>query len=153
MTAAAAASPGAPGIFLGADLAAWRDPLAALAREAGREIMAVYAGDFAVHLKDDASPVTDADLRAQAVLRAGLAALTPDVPLVAEEGAAAPDEVRRGGGRFWCVDPLDGTRDFVARTGEFSVNVALVAAGRPALGLVDVPLADLTYAGAPGGGA
>lgn len=153
MTPNAARAPAASGLVSGAAPSAWREPLADLARRAGREILAVYAGDFEVRRKDDASPLTDADLRAQAVLRAGLAAWTPGVPLVAEEGAAAPDAVRRGGGRFWCVDPLDGTRDFVARTGEFSVNVALVEAGRPILGLVHVPLADLTYAGAPGRGA
>lgn len=130
----------------------WRAALADLAAAAGREVLSVYAGTVTVRCKDDRTPVTDADLRSQEVLRAGLAAWTPGVPLVAEEGDPAPPSDRRGG-HFWCVDPLDGTRDFVARTGEFSVNVALVADGRPVVGLVHVPVAGLTYAGAPGHGA
>lgn len=131
--------------------AAWREALADVGRDAGRQVLTVYERDFAVRWKADASPVTDADLRSQEVVRSRLEAWTPGVPLVAEEGEAAPASVRRG--PFWCVDPLDGTRDFVARTGEFSVNIALVENGRPVVGLVHVPTADLTYAGAPGQGA
>jgi 3'(2'), 5'-bisphosphate nucleotidase len=112
----------------------------ALARLAGDRVMAVYATDFAVQGKADASPVTLADQQAEAVIVAGLRALTPDVPIVAEEAMAAGDApVLAAGGRFWLVDPLDGTREFVARNGEFTVNIALIDDGRPVLGVVLAP--------------
>ncbi len=135
------------------DLLALRDPLATLAATAGRAILEVYGGRFDVRLKGDATPVTEADLRSQAILEAGLAALTPDVPLLAEEGTAAPYEARVGWARWWCVDPLDGTRDFVARSGEFCINIGLLEAGRPVLGLVHAPVGDVSYFGSPGHGA
>lgn len=135
------------------DLLELRAPLAALAEAAGHAILEVYAGAFEVHHKDDHSPVTEADLRAQALLQAGLAARWPDVPLLAEEGEPAPYETRRGWTRFWSVDPLDGTRDFVARSGEFSVNIGLIERGRPAFGLIHAPVQALTYAGGPALGA
>ncbi|MDF1522085.1 MAG: 3'(2'),5'-bisphosphate nucleotidase CysQ [Trueperaceae bacterium] len=130
-----------------------RDAVAALARDAGAAILDVYRGAFDVQLKGDATPVTEADLRAHALLTRGLRALTPRLPVLSEEQAAAPYEVRRAWTRFWLVDPLDGTREFVNRTGEFSVNVALVEAGRPVFGVVHDPLAAVDYAGAPGAGA
>jgi 3'(2'), 5'-bisphosphate nucleotidase len=125
----------------------------AVARAAGRAIMAVYRTDFDVRYKDDASPLTTADLAANRVIADGLRALTPELPLVSEEQAHAPFEVRRGWSRHWLVDPLDGTREFVARSGEFSVNIALVEAGRPRLGVVHAPVTDVTYAGGTGLGA
>jgi 3'-phosphoadenosine 5'-phosphosulfate (PAPS) 3'-phosphatase len=106
-----------------------------IARAAGDEILAVYATDFAVRDKDDASPVTEADERAEALILRELAALTPDVPVVSEEAAAA-GRVPEAGARFWLVDPLDGTKEFVSRNGEFTVNIALVEGGRPVLGVV-----------------
>ena len=118
-----------------------------LARRAGEVVMAVYATDFAVQGKADASPVTLADQQAEAVILAGLRALTPDVPIVAEEAMAAGQTPRlTPGGRFWLVDPLDGTREFVARNGEFTVNIALIEQGRPVLGVVLAPAV-----GGPGG--
>ena len=136
-----------------ADLLALRDPLADLASAAGRAILAVYREDFAVRLKDDATPVTEADERSQEVLAAGLERLWPGVPLLAEEGVPVPYAERRRWARLWCVDPLDGTRDFVARSGEFSVNIGLVEHGRPVLGLIHAPVKAVTYLGAPGSGA
>jgi 3'(2'), 5'-bisphosphate nucleotidase len=130
-----------------------RDAVAGLAREAGRAILEVYRGDFEVQLKADATPVTEADLRAHALLVRGLRALTPDVPVLSEEQAEVPYEVRSAWPRFWLVDPLDGTREFVNRTGEFSVNVALVERGRAAFGVVHGPIEDVAYAGAPDHGA
>jgi 3'(2'), 5'-bisphosphate nucleotidase len=130
-----------------------RDAVARLAREAGGAILEVYQGEFEVQLKADATPVTEADLHAQALLVRGLRALTPDVPVLSEEQAEVPYEVRRSWPRFWLIDPLDGTREFVNRTGEFSVNVALVERGRPAFGVVYGPIDDVAYAGAPGHGA
>jgi 3'(2'), 5'-bisphosphate nucleotidase len=123
-----------------------------LAREAGALILQVYAQDFAVRGKADASPVTEADELAEACIVAGLSALDPGVPAVAEEAAARGD-VPAIGGRFWLVDPLDGTREFVQRNGEFTVNIALIEAGLPVLGVVYVPVADVLYAGVVGQGA
>ena len=134
------------------------DALSALAREAGAVIMAIYATDFSVRGKSDASPVTEADERAEAVILAGLRALTPDVPIVAEEEAAAGlAPVVADGGPFWLVDPLDGTREFVARNGEFTVNIALIEQGVPVLGVVLAPAlggpGGCLYAGIVGQGA
>jgi 3'(2'), 5'-bisphosphate nucleotidase len=123
-----------------------------IARAAGDEILAVYATDFAVRDKDDASPVTEADERAEALILRELAALTPDVPVVSEEAAAA-GRVPEAGARFWLVDPLDGTKEFVSRNGEFTVNIALVEGGRPVLGVVGVPALGRLYGGAEGAGA
>ncbi len=123
-----------------------------IVRDAGDVVMSVYATDFSVRGKDDASPVTEADERAEAVILAGLAALTPDVPVVAEEAVAA-GRVPAIGRRFWLVDPLDGTKEFIKRNGEFTVNIALVEDGRPLLGVVLAPALDKLYAGEVGGDA
>ena len=109
-----------------------------ITREAGRVVLAVYATDFAVRGKDDASPVTAADERAEALIVPALQALTPGVPVVAEEAVAA-GRLPALGERFWLVDPLDGTKEFVSRNGEFTVNVALVERGEPVLGVVLAP--------------
>lgn len=118
-------------------------------KEASAAVMAVYATDFAVRNKDDRSPVTAADERAESILVARLAALTPDVPIVAEEAVAA-GQVVRPGHRFWLVDPLDGTKEFVSRNGEFTVNVALIDDGRPVLGVVAAPAQGRLFAGGQG---
>lgn len=128
------------------------ESLLPLIRSAGEVVMEVYATDFAVHGKGDASPVTEADQRAEALILTGLAALLPDVPVVAEESVAAgvvPDV----GERFWLVDPLDGTREFISRNGEFTVNIALVEAGRPVLGVVFAPALGRLFGGVLGEGA
>jgi len=111
-----------------------------LVRQAGAAILGVYASDFAVEHKDDRSPLTAADRAAHAVLDAGLAALPPGLPVLSEESAAIDWEVRRGWDRYWLVDPLDGTREFVKRNGEFTVNVALVEHGEPVFGVVQAPV-------------
>jgi 3'(2'), 5'-bisphosphate nucleotidase len=112
----------------------------ALARRAGAVILEIYAGDFAVEHKEDRSPVTRADREAEAAILAGLAVLTPDIPVVAEEAIAAGHRPDVGGGTFWLVDPLDGTKEFVKRNGEFTVNIGLVAGGVPVLGVVLAPV-------------
>ena len=136
---------------------AWLEPLAALARQAGDVVMAVYATDFAVRGKGDASPVTEADERAEAVILAGLALLAPGIPVVAEESVAAGRVPDVSGGRFWLVDPLDGTREFINRNGEFTVNIALIDGGAPVLGIVLAPAVGgpfgRLFAGASGHGA
>lgn len=124
----------------------------ALADEAAALVLEVYATDFAVQGKADASPVTLADERAEAHIVAGLRRLSPGVPVVAEE-AVARGEVPAVGERFWLVDPLDGTREFVSRNGEFTVNIALVEQGRPVLGVVQLPVQARRYAGLVGRGA
>ena len=123
-----------------------------VAEEAAALILEVYATDFAVLGKADASPVTVADERAEAHIVAALRRLAPGVPVVAEE-AAARGEVPAVGARFWLVDPLDGTREFVSRNGEFTVNIALIEDGRPVLGVVQVPVQGRRYAGLVGQGA
>jgi len=124
----------------------------AVAEEAAALILEVYASDFEVQGKADASPVTVADERAEAYIVAALQRLAPGVPVVAEE-AASRGEVPAVGARFWLVDPLDGTREFVSRNGEFTVNIALVEDGAPVLGVVQVPVQRRRYAGLVGQGA
>lgn len=121
-----------------------------LALAAGRRIMEIYeGGDLGTELKDDASPVTRADLAADALIAAGLAAAFPDIPAVTEEQAETHGE--RGHPRFFLVDPLDGTRDFVERRGDFTVNIALIEGGHPVLGVVYAPARGRLFATADGG--
>ncbi len=126
--------------------------IADAARAAGEAIMAVYASDFDARQKSDSSPVTDADEAAEAIILAALRTCAPETPIVAEE-AVARDGAPPPAGRFWLVDPLDGTREFINRNGEFTVNIALVEGGRPVLGVVYLPAQDLLYAGVAGQGA
>ncbi|HYB64608.1 MAG TPA: 3'(2'),5'-bisphosphate nucleotidase CysQ [Steroidobacteraceae bacterium] len=128
--------------------------VAAIARAAGREILEVYAqGDAAPTLKQDDSPLTAADLRSHRLIVSALAALTPEVPVLSEEAARPPWAERSRWARHWLVDPLDGTREFLSRNGEFTVNIALIEAHAPVLGVVHVPVSDTTYRGIPGEGA
>jgi 3'(2'), 5'-bisphosphate nucleotidase len=123
-----------------------------IARLAGAAILQVYGTDFAVARKADRSPVTVADEQAEAVIVAALRALDVATPIVAEE-AVARCGAPAVGARFWLVDPLDGTREFAARNGEFTVNIALIESGIPVLGVVHAPVPDCLYAGAAGHGA
>jgi len=120
----------------------------ALAHAAGTAILEVYETDFEARQKADRTPVTEADLRAEAAILPGLAALTPELPIVAEERVAACAVPDVSGGTFWLVDPLDGTRDFIARNGEFCVAIGLIRDGVPVLGVLHGPAAGVTYAGA-----
>ena len=124
------------------------DQMLAAARAAAAEIMEVYLGDFEHSAKADGSPVTLADQRAEAVILKLLAPL--DIPFLAEESVAA-GHVPDLGRRFFCIDPLDGTREFLKRNGEFTVNIALVEDGRPTHGIVLVPASGATYFGGPDG--
>jgi 3'(2'), 5'-bisphosphate nucleotidase len=123
------------------------------AREAGAAIMSVYATDFEARTKEDSSPVTDADEAAEALILERLPSLTPDIPVVAEEAAAAGNVPDVGDGPFWLVDPLDGTKEFLKRNGEFTVNIALIDQRAPVLGVVYLPAPDRLYAGIVGTGA
>ncbi len=131
-----------------ATLDSWIPSLTALIREAGKVVMSVYAEAIEVDQKADRSPVTRADQEAETVILAGLARLTPDIPVVAEESVAAGD-VPAVGRSFWLVDPLDGTREFISRNGEFTVNMALVQDGVPVLGLVLAPALERLFVGGP----
>lgn len=114
--------------------------------------MELYETEFAVTVKADSSPVTEADKAAEAVILAGLAELAPGIPTVAEEALAA-GAVPQTGSRFFLVDPLDGTKEFIRRNGEFTVNIALIENGAPRLGIVYAPALRRLYAGAVGEGA
>jgi 3'(2'), 5'-bisphosphate nucleotidase len=120
---------------------------------AGAAIMRVYGAGFAVQRKEDDSPLTLADLESQSVILEGLAEVTPGVPVLSEESAQAPWSERRTWRELWVVDPLDGTREFVKRNGEFTVNIALVVEHEPVLGVVAAPALGLLYWGAVGVGA
>jgi 3'(2'), 5'-bisphosphate nucleotidase len=123
-----------------------------LAQLAAREIMQVYASDFAVASKADLSPVTEADALAEKVILKGLAELWPDVPVLAEE-AASGGHIPELGDVFFLVDPLDGTKEFTSRNGEFTVNIARIEQGRPVLGVVYAPAIGEIYCGETGKGA
>jgi len=131
------------------------EAVCALARRAGDEILSVYARDagFDVSAKADASPLTEADRRAHALIDSGLRALTPTVPVLSEEGKSVSFEERRSWACFWLVDPLDGTREFISRNGEFTVNIALIRGERPVFGVIHVPVQETLYWGMPGHGA
>ncbi|HEY0675112.1 MAG TPA: 3'(2'),5'-bisphosphate nucleotidase CysQ [Immundisolibacter sp.] len=124
-----------------------------IARAAAGAILEIYDGEFAVEHKDDRSPLTAADRAAHALIVARLGALGPQWPVLSEESDAVAYPLRRGWQRYWLVDPLDGTREFVKRNGEFTVNIALIDAGRPVLGVVQVPVRGEVYAAAEGVGA
>ncbi len=128
------------------------EALVPIVRAAGAVVMDLYRTDFAVRGKDDASPVTEADERAEALIVTALETLLPGVPVVAEEAVAA-GRLPALGRRFWLVDPLDGTKEFIGRNGEFTVNIALVEDGEPVLGTVFAPAIERLFLGATGVGA
>jgi 3'(2'), 5'-bisphosphate nucleotidase len=131
-----------------------RSAVTGLAREAGRATMTYYNGaEVGVREKDDRSPVTLADEVAHGLLVDGLRRLDPGTPVISEEAEAASFETRRGWSRFWLVDPLDGTKEFIKHRAEFTVNVALIEHGEPVLGVVLAPALDLLYWAVKGEGA
>ncbi len=119
-----------------------------IALRAGAAIMVIYARDFHVETKSDDSPVTEADQAAEVIIVDALRTLTPEIPVVAEEEVAAGKQTDVGAGTFWLVDPLDGTREFISRNGDFTVNIALIRDGAPVLGTVHVPAREETYTAA-----
>lgn len=135
--------------------AALREEVIRIACRAGAEILEVYASqDAGTSSKADDSPLTLADLRAHRVIVEALGALTPEIPVLSEESAdAAPWEDRSRWSQYWLVDPLDGTKEFLSRNGEFTVNIALIEGHTPTLGVVHVPVRETTYTGLPGTGA
>jgi 3'(2'), 5'-bisphosphate nucleotidase len=123
------------------------DAVARIARAAGRAILEVYARDFTVTRKSDDSPLTEADQVAHSVISRGLAELDDSLPLLSEESAPEDRSARRSWSRYWLVDPLDGTKEFLKRNGEFTVNIALIDAHRAVLGAVYAPVLDRLYLG------
>jgi len=124
----------------------------AIAREAGAAIMAVYARDFSVYEKEDKSPLTEADAAAHSIIAVRLATLHPPLPILSEE-AVEDFSGLADSESYWLVDPLDGTKEFIKRNGEFTVNIALIKKGRPVLGVVYAPVLDVAYLAADGIGA
>jgi len=125
--------------------------IASLAKRAGVEILQVYSQPFDVTRKQDQSPLTQADLRAHSVIVRKLSELTPQLPVLSEEASDIPYDERRRWQRYWLVDPLDGTKEFVSRNGEFTVNIALIENHVPVLGVVHVPVKNTTYVGSSDG--
>jgi 3'(2'), 5'-bisphosphate nucleotidase len=135
------------------DLPALAEALMPIVGRAGAAIMRIYDQGFTVQRKEDNSPLTLADLESQRVIMEGLTEVTPDIPILSEESAQAPWDERKTWRELWVVDPLDGTREFVKRNGEFTVNIALVREHEPVLGVVAAPALGLLYWGAAEAGA
>ena len=121
--------------------------LVSVIKEAGDAILKVYESDFEVENKADESPLTQADLAAHEVIMKGLTELDPNIPIISEESVPPGYDVRRSWSRYWLVDPLDGTKEFVNRNGEFTVNIALIENHAPAWGIVGVPVQEKIYIG------
>lgn len=117
----------------------------AIAKSAGDAIMQVYSTDFNVVSKSDNSPLTQADVAAHNIIVDSLKSLTPDLPSLSEESETVSSDVRNEWQRYWLIDPLDGTREFVKRNGEFTVNIALIDQHKPVLGVVYAPVKELLY--------
>lgn len=131
-----------------------REGVIAIARDAAAAILGVYDSEFAIQHKDDRSPLTAADLAAHRCIVAGLQALTPDIPVLSEESAhEVATATRRGWSRLWVVDPLDGTREFIKRNGEFTVNIALVDGDEAIFGVVQAPVTGDLWHGSAAMGA
>ena len=129
------------------------EKVVAIAESAGKAILEIYNRDFDIQEKEDKSPLTEADLAAHKLIVAELEKLEPKLPVLSEESASIPYEERSRWLRYWLVDPLDGTKEFIKRNGEFTVNIALIESGRPSCGVVHVPVAGVTYFGCVGQGA
>ena len=125
----------------------------AIARAAGDAILEVYHRDFDVYEKEDKSPLTEADLAAHRRIVDGLAGIHPALPVLSEESSDIPFATRSSWLRYWLVDPLDGTREFIKRNDEFTVNIALIESYHPTVGVVHVPVSGTTYFGRVGEGA
>ncbi len=116
-----------------------------IAKQASEKILAVYNTEFDVTSKEDNTPLTEADMAAHHVISEGLHQLTPEIPILSEESVDIPFTVRKQWNRYWLVDPLDGTREFVKRNGEFTVNIALIDNHRAILGVIHTPVSGVLY--------
>ncbi len=129
------------------------DPALEVAIEAGRKILGIYESGFSVSAKGDETPVTDADIAAHNTIHQGLKRLTPEIPVLSEESVNIPFNIRKSWGTYWLVDPLDGTVEFIKRTGEFTVNIALIVNGIAIIGIIYAPVLGTYYFACHGHGA
>ncbi len=123
------------------------EPVKDIARQAGQQILDIYESDYAVEQKHDESPLTDADIAAHKTIVEGLSKLTPEWPILSEESSEIPFSERSSWSQYWLVDPLDGTKEFISRNGEFTVNIALIRGHEAVLGVVHAPVHDIDYYG------
>ena len=130
-----------------------QSPMVSLAIKAGARILDFYRYGFDVEQKPDQTPLTQADIAAHEIIEEGLSELTPDIPILSEEGDKIAFEIRQQWPLYWLVDPLDGTREFIRRSDEFTVNIALIENGRPIMGLVHAPELEQCYFAGRGLGA
>lgn len=124
-----------------------------IAKKAGKAIMLIYDEEFNVEYKDDKSPLTMADLKANEIICSALTNLYPNIPIMSEENREIPYEKRKGWEYYWCIDPIDGTKEFIKKNGEFTVNIALIHKNKPVLGVVYAPAIDEMYKAKKGEGA
>lgn len=128
--------------------------IVAIAIAAGQEILAIYRkNDFGERIKSDNSPLTEADIASHQLITQQLQKLTPAIPILSEESADIPWVVRKTWRQYWLIDPLDGTKEFIKRNGEFTVNIALIDNHKPVLGVVHAPVLDTTWVGEKEGSA
>jgi len=135
------------------DTCALLDGVIDIATDAGRRIVEVYNQEFTIQHKDDKTPLTEADMAAHDAIESGLSRLTPNIPILSEESAAIAFSERKTWNRYWLVDPLDGTREFIKRNGEFTVNIALIDGNAPILGVILTPVGGVCYYACKGKGA
>ncbi|RBP27017.1 3'(2'),5'-bisphosphate nucleotidase [Marinobacter pelagius] len=124
-----------------------------IADEASEKVLHIYESDFKVRYKEDNSPITAADEAAHDIIYKGLRNISRDIPILSEEGKSIPWEERKHWRRFWLIDPIDGTKDFTQRNGEFTVNIAMIEDGQPVMGVVTAPALKTAYWGIVGEGA
>ncbi len=136
-------------VFAGIELAT----VVAIAKKAGDAVLEIYEKDFKVVYKEDKSPLTEADTLSNEIICRALAEHYPKIPLLSEENKAVPYEVRKAWQYYWCIDPIDGTKEFINKNGEFTVNIALILKGEPVLGVVYAPVLGDMYQAKRGGGA
>jgi 3'(2'), 5'-bisphosphate nucleotidase len=129
------------------------EDIAKIATQAGDAIMQIYKEDFTVEYKDDKSPLTKADLKANEIICSSLEKLYPTIPIMSEENKQTDYEIRKNWQYYWCIDPIDGTKEFVKKNGEFTVNIALIYKNTPVLGVVYAPAIDEMYKAKKGEGA
>jgi 3'(2'), 5'-bisphosphate nucleotidase len=126
--------------------------LIAIAKEAGEAILEVYNSDFDYQMKEDSSPLTKADTISHNIISKKLKELTPEIPILSEEDSDIPFEIRSKWIKYWLIDPLDGTKEFIKKNGEFTVNIALIENCRPILGVIFMPVSSETFWGSKGNG-
>ena len=134
-------------------LEALQGPIVSLAIKAGARILDFYRYGYDVEQKEDKTPLTEADIAAHDIIEEGLQQFTPDIPILSEESTTIPYSIRKTWQRYWLVDPLDGTREFIRHNGEFTVNIALIEDGLPIMGLIHAPELENCYFASKGLGA